>query len=78
MRRRALTIGCLVAGLTLMVVSYFLFTAPWGATGVDNSNPTVGDVVVYQLTLQNAGPDAATGIGVSAPLPTPLLPLGAG
>ncbi len=42
MRRRTLTIGCLLFGLALMVVSYFLFTAPWGATGVDNSNPRVG------------------------------------
>jgi drug/metabolite transporter (DMT)-like permease len=37
--RRALTIGMVVAGVALMVISYFGLTAPWGAESVANSDP---------------------------------------
>lgn len=38
-RRRLLTSLFLVVGILLMVVSYFFWTAPWGAVSVENSNP---------------------------------------
>ncbi len=38
---------------------------------VDNANPTIGQNVVFTLTVDNAGPDAATGVQV-----TDLLPAG--
>ncbi len=37
--RRTLTIGMIVVGIALMVISYFGLSAPWGAEAVDNSNP---------------------------------------
>lgn len=37
--RRGLTIGMVVVGLGLMVLSYFGLAAPWGASSVDNSDP---------------------------------------
>ncbi len=37
--RKGLTIGMIVAGVSLMAVSYFGLTAPWGAEGVSNSEP---------------------------------------
>lgn len=37
--RKALTIGMIVVGIALMVISYFGLTAPWGAGSVANSNP---------------------------------------
>ncbi len=37
--RNAWTWGLIVAGVALMVVSYFFLSAPWGADTVANSNP---------------------------------------
>ncbi|NNE00173.1 MAG: DUF11 domain-containing protein [Pirellulaceae bacterium] len=37
---------------------------------VDNSNPNVGDTVTFMVTLQNAGPDGATGVQVTDLLPS--------
>jgi nitrate/nitrite transporter NarK len=37
--RKGLTIGMIVVGIALMVISYFGLTAPWGARSVSNSNP---------------------------------------
>ncbi len=37
--RKALTIGMIVVGIVLMIVSYFGLTAPWGAESVANSQP---------------------------------------
>ncbi len=37
--RKGLTIGMIVVGITLMVISYFGLTAPWGAERVANSEP---------------------------------------
>lgn len=39
--RRTVTLTMVVVGLVLMAVSYFAFAAPWGASGVDNSDPRV-------------------------------------
>ncbi|MDH3753702.1 MAG: hypothetical protein OEU32_07500 [Acidimicrobiia bacterium] len=64
MRRRTLTLLCLLTGLGLIVVSYFFLTAPWGSDRVGNSNPrleyaplltvlgvilTFASAVVYEL-----------------------------
>ncbi len=37
--RRGLTIGMIVVGIALMVISYFGLTAPWGNESVANSDP---------------------------------------
>ncbi len=37
--RRALTVATLGLGVLMMIVGYFVLSAPWGASGVDNSNP---------------------------------------
>ncbi len=37
--RKGLTIGMIVVGITLMFISYFGLTAPWGNEGVANSEP---------------------------------------
>ncbi len=37
--RRTATIVMAVAGVALVLVSYFLLAAPWGAKSVANSNP---------------------------------------
>ncbi len=37
--RKGLTIGMIVGGIALMVISYFGLTAPWGAESVANSEP---------------------------------------
>ena len=37
--RKALTVGMVVAGVTLMVFSYVGLAAPWGNSSVANSNP---------------------------------------
>ena len=37
--RKGLTIGMIVVGIALMVISYFGLTAPWGAERVANSEP---------------------------------------
>ncbi len=37
--RKGLTIGMIVVGIALMVISYLGLTAPWGAEGVSNSEP---------------------------------------
>lgn len=39
--RRTVTMTMIVIGLVLMVVSYFAFAAPWGATRVENADPRV-------------------------------------
>ena len=39
MRRRPLTLSCLIAGIVLIVVSYFFLSAPWGSDSITNSNP---------------------------------------
>ena len=39
MRRRTITLTFLIVGVVLVVGSYFFLTAPFGADGVDNSNP---------------------------------------
>src|SRR5204862_346545 len=40
--------------------------------GVDHPAPIEGDVVRYQVTLANAGPDPATGIRLIDPVPAGL------
>lgn len=40
-RRRLFTSLFLIVGILLMAVSYFLWTAPWGAIEVSNSDPRV-------------------------------------
>jgi nitrate/nitrite transporter NarK len=62
--RKGLTIGMIVVGIALMVISYFGLTAPWGARSVANSNPrmqfaplvfvvgvmmTFGSALVYEM-----------------------------
>jgi len=37
--RKGLTIGMIVVGIALMVISYLGLTAPWGAESVANSEP---------------------------------------
>lgn len=37
--RRRLTVGMVVVGLALMVLGYFVLSAPWGSSNVDHSNP---------------------------------------
>ena len=37
--RKGLTIGMIVVVITLMFISYFGLTAPWGNEGVANSEP---------------------------------------
>lgn len=39
--RRTITIVMIVGGVAAMAVSYFVLSAPWGASGVDNSDPRV-------------------------------------
>ena len=39
---------------------------------VDNQSPNVNDNVTFTVTVSNAGPDAATGVVVTAPLPDGL------
>jgi choice-of-anchor A domain-containing protein/uncharacterized repeat protein (TIGR01451 family) len=38
------------------------------AVAVDNPSPHVGDTLAYTVTIQNRGPDTATGVVVAAPL----------
>ena len=37
--RKRLTIGMIVVGIALMIVSYFSLAAPWGVESVANSDP---------------------------------------
>jgi len=37
--RKALTVGMIIAGVALMVLSYMSLAAPWGNSTVANSNP---------------------------------------
>jgi uncharacterized repeat protein (TIGR01451 family) len=37
---------------------------------VNNPNPNIGEVVTFTVTMSNAGPDDATGVTVSDPVPT--------
>jgi uncharacterized repeat protein (TIGR01451 family) len=39
---------------------------------VSNATPNVDDVITYTVTLTNHGPDAATGVSISEPIPTGL------
>lgn len=39
--RRTITLGMIVGGVAAMAVSYFAFSAPWGASAVENSDPRV-------------------------------------
>ncbi|MFQ5947270.1 MAG: hypothetical protein ACE5KX_00235 [Acidimicrobiia bacterium] len=39
--RRTIGFLMIAGGLVLMVVSYFFLAAPWGASGVEFSNPRV-------------------------------------
>ena len=41
-------------------------------TTIDDGTPNVGQQVTFTLTIQNSGPDDATGVVVAAPLPTGL------
>jgi uncharacterized repeat protein (TIGR01451 family) len=43
---------------------------------VNDSHPNVGDVIVYTVTLNNAGPDAATNVKVTDLLPEGLVLVG--
>jgi len=38
-RRKSITLTVLIAGIVLIVVSYFFLSAPWGSESVSNSNP---------------------------------------
>ncbi len=73
--RRLLTVGMIVGGLVLMILSYFFLAAPWGAETVANSNPRVpfapglfvlgvmlvfGSAVVYEL-LPDRGESESVG-----------------
>ena len=42
------------------------------AKTVDNTTPNVGEVITFTVTLANAGPDTATNIEVSDPIPAGL------
>jgi len=42
------------------------------ASNVDVARPNVGDLVTFTVSLSNAGPDAATGVVLAAPLPAGL------
>jgi drug/metabolite transporter (DMT)-like permease len=37
--RKGLTVGMIVVGIALMVISYFGLAAPWGVDNVSNSDP---------------------------------------
>jgi len=37
--RKGLTVGMIVVGIALMVISYFGLAAPWGVESVANSEP---------------------------------------
>ncbi len=37
--RKGLTIGMIIVGIALMVISYFALSAPWGVETVSNSEP---------------------------------------
>ena len=39
MRRKTLTLACLLVGLALVLVSYFFLSAPWGNDRIGHSNP---------------------------------------
>ena len=67
--------GELIAlGLTLSGTYLLEYEADLVLTkDVDDATPTAGQVVTYTITLDNDGPDAATGILVSDPLPAGLI-----
>ncbi len=47
------------------------------AKSVDNPTPNVGDTIIYTINLSDNGPDSATNVVVSDPLPSGLFFLGA-
>lgn len=47
------------------------------SAAVDNASPAPGAVVSLTMTLSNGGPDSATGVVVSAPIPAGLVLVGA-
>jgi len=69
--RRGLTIGMIIVGIALMVISYFGLAAPWGADSVANSDPRLqfapllfvlgvmmafGSALVYEMLPDKSGP----------------------
>lgn len=49
--RRTVTIGMIVVGFLLMVVGY-LSAAPWGASSVSDSNPSIiGAPIIFLLGI---------------------------
>ncbi len=72
--RRTATLVTLIAGVILMVVTYFFLLAPWGTTGEQFSNPRLqfapilfiigvlaafGSAVVYELIPDKRGDKAS-------------------
>ena len=39
--RRTVTLVMILVGVAAMVVSYFFLSAPWGNTGVEDSDPRI-------------------------------------
>jgi len=53
--RRGLTIGMIVVGIAVMVISYFVLAAPWGNESVSNSDPRMQFApLVYVLGVMMA------------------------
>jgi len=53
--RRGLTVGMIVVGIALMVISYFTLAAPWGVERVANSEPRMQFApLVYVLGVMMA------------------------
>jgi len=53
--RRGLTIGMIVVGIALMIISYFALAAPWGVDSVANSDPRMEFApLVYVLGVMMA------------------------
>ena len=53
--RKGLTVGMIVTGIALMILSYFFLAAPWGVESVANSDPRMQFApLVYVLGVMMA------------------------